>query len=125
MLPLLIIVTLTLTPADSVRHSGVPRRVVVIQDTVRNDEDLRDRWLGADKVKHFTMSYAITAFGYAGARTVVGHDESVIAGLGAGLAAGLLKEAYDRMRARPFSGRDFFWDLAGVGAGYAMVKQLK
>lgn len=123
MISLLIAATLTLLPPDSSRHSG-PRRVVAIQDTVR-DEDVRDRWLGEDKLKHFTMSYGITAFAYAGARTAAGHDASVGVAIGAGAAAGILKELYDRTHGRPFSLRDLLWDAAGVAAGYVMIKNTK
>jgi putative lipoprotein len=76
-----------------------------------------DRWFGEDKFKHFALSYMITVGGYAGARFVAGHDESVWIGAGVGLAAGIAKELYDRRTNRSASLRDLLWDAAGVATG--------
>ena len=76
-----------------------------------------DRWFGEDKFKHFALSYMITVGGYAGARFVAGHDESVWIGAGVGLAAGIAKELYDRQTNRSASLRDLLWDVAGVATG--------
>ncbi|HEX6558870.1 MAG TPA: hypothetical protein VF021_05390 [Longimicrobiales bacterium] len=124
MIALCLAATLALTAPDSTKSAGGPRRVVAIQDTVRA-EDLRDRWLAEDKLKHFTMSYGITVFAYAGARSFAGHDGSIALAIGAGGAAGILKELYDRAHARPFSLRDLLWDAGGVAVGYAMIKNTR
>ena len=76
-----------------------------------------DRWFGEDKFKHFAFSYMITVGGYAGARFLAGHDESVWIGAGAGLVAGIAKEIYDRQTNRSASMRDLLWDVAGVATG--------
>jgi len=124
MISLLLVATLTLVPPDTSRHSGVPRRVVAIQDTVE-DEDVRDRWLAEDKLKHFTMSYGITMFAYAGGRMLADHNTSTALAIGAGVTAGILKEFYDRSRDKPFSLRDLTWDVAGIAAGYALIKNAR
>jgi uncharacterized protein YfiM (DUF2279 family) len=82
-----------------------------------------DAWLGADKFQHFAMSYAITAFTFAGARSLLDSDASLGLAIAAGSTAGLLKEFYDRARGRPFSKRDLVWDAAGVALGFVIVRQ--
>lgn len=81
-------------------------------------EDLNDRWIAEDKLKHFGMSFAITGFAFGAVQ-----DKRVA--VSASVAAGLLKEAYDKRHRRPFSGRDLFWDALGIAAGYAMIRQVR
>ena len=121
---LLLATTLFAASPDTTKHAAIPRRDVVMQDTAR-DDDTHDRWFGEDKLKHMSMSYVITVVGYAGMRTMSGHDPSEKAALVGGALAGLLKETYDKRHARPFSGRDLLWDAIGVAAGYAMVSKTK
>jgi uncharacterized protein YfiM (DUF2279 family) len=85
----------------------------------------QDRWFGEDKLKHFALSYMITVGGYAGARFVAGHDESVLIGAGVGLAAGVAKELYDRKTNRSASLRDLLWDVAGVATGMIIAAQTR
>ena len=80
-----------------------------------------DRWFGEDKFKHFAFSYLITVGGFASARFVAGHDESVWIGAGVGLAAGLGKELFDRQTNRSASLRDLLWDVAGVATGMVVA----
>ena len=82
------------------------------------DEDARDRWVAEDKFKHAGMSFAITSFAFGGTQ-----NKSVA--IGAGVAAGILKETWDKKNKRPFSGRDLVWDMIGVAACYAMARQLR
>jgi len=84
-----------------------------------------DKWLGEDKLKHFALSYMITVGGYAGARFVAGHAESVMIGAGIGLAAGVAKELYDRKNKRSASLRDLIWDAAGIATGLMIAAKTR
>ncbi len=85
-----------------------------------------DAWLGQDKLKHLTTSFAATTMGYAGLRaTGLDHrPAATLAIVGAG-ALGVLKEIYDRKHQRPFSLRDLAWDAVGVLAGAALVDRTR
>ena len=108
--------------ADSTKAGGAPLRPSLLAaDTPAAVPP--DAWLGADKFKHFAMSYAVTAFAFAGARSLFDDDASLGLAIAAGSAAGLLKEFYDRARGRPFSKRDLVWDAAGVALGFVIVRQ--
>ena len=108
--------------ADSSKVAGAPLRSQVFE-TQAPAAAAQDAWLGTDKFQHFAMSYAITAFAFAGARSLFDDDASLGLAIAAGSAAGLLKEFYDRSRGRPFSKRDLAWDAAGVALGFIMVRQ--
>ena len=111
-----------LNGADSAKISSRPLCPTTFQ-TESPAQASPDAWFGADKFKHFAMSYAITAFAFAGARSIFDSDASAGVALAAGATAGLLKEFYDRSRGRPFSARDIVWDAAGIAVGFVMVRQ--
>jgi uncharacterized protein YfiM (DUF2279 family) len=76
-----------------------------------------DKWLGADKAKHFGAGAGIAAGGYVAAVPITADRRWRIAlGTGAGLGAAAGKELYDRRRGSP-SWRDFTWSAAGTAAG--------
>jgi putative lipoprotein len=81
-----------------------------------------DRWFGDDKLRHFFMSFAATAYAYAGARAV-GFDavESLPVAAGFAAAAGIGKEVHDRRRNWRFSAKDLVWDAAGIGAAVLLL----
>ena len=110
-----------LANSDSLR-SKVPLRTRSFDEAVAAAPE-RDAWLGEDKFKHFAMSFAVTAFAFAGARSVFDADTSLGFAIATGSTAGLLKEFYDRARGRPFSKRDLVWDAAGVAVGVIMARQ--
>lgn len=86
-----------------------------------------DRWFAEDKIKHFVTSFVVTSLSASAARTA-GLDprESAYAGAGAGVAVGVWKELRDMgRRGETASFRDLTWDLAGVGAGYAVMRQVR
>lgn len=85
----------------------------------------RDGWFGQDKVQHFAVSAAITTMGYGGARTVLERDASVGVAVAVAAVAGVLREAYDHRRGRPFSFRDLLWDALGVAAGYLWIREIE
>lgn len=114
----------TLSAADSVRASGVPLRPLPLEMHMQQTP-APDHWFGADKFQHFAMSYAITAFAYAGTRTLFDRDASLGVAIAAGSAAGLLKEFRDRSVGQPFSFRDLVWDAAGVALACVVVRQTR
>jgi uncharacterized protein YfiM (DUF2279 family) len=85
----------------------------------------RDPWLGEDKLRHFSMSFAATAFAYAGARTAVEAGNARLAAGAAATAAGVAKEIHDARTGGWFSLRDLTWNLAGVALGLALVHQTR
>jgi uncharacterized protein YfiM (DUF2279 family) len=111
-----------LSGVDSAKVARPPLRTSVFEAQAE-PAPTPDAWLGADKFKHFAMSYAVTAFAFGGARSLFDDDVSLGLAIAAGSAAGLLKEFYDRSRGRPFSRRDLVWDAAGVALGFVMVRQ--
>jgi uncharacterized protein YfiM (DUF2279 family) len=94
-------------------------------DSARVPQRPADRWVAEDKLKHFALSYTVTAFAFAGALNVFDTDASRTTAVVAGITAGVLKELYDRAHAKPFSGRDLIWDVAGVALGYIVVRQVR
>lgn len=85
----------------------------------------RDEWLGQDKFKHFAMSYMITATSFGAARMVTDKDASIGTGIALGVAAGILKEIYDKRDKRRFSFRDLVWDAAGITTGVLIARQTR
>jgi uncharacterized protein YfiM (DUF2279 family) len=85
----------------------------------------RDPWLGEDKLRHFAMSFAATAFAYAGARTAVEPGHARLAAGAAATAAGVTKEIHDARAGGRFSLRDLTWNIAGVALGLALVHRTR
>ncbi len=85
----------------------------------------RDPWLAEDKLQHFAMSFAATAFSYGGARFVLDPDPASIAAAAAAIGAGVGKEIRDARAGRWFSLRDMAWNLAGVGLGLVFVHHIR
>lgn len=84
-----------------------------------------DLWFAEDKVRHFVYSYAITTGSAAAARTVTGHQESILIGAALGLMAGVAKELYDKKGHGSASWRDLLWDAAGVTIGVLVAQQAR
>lgn len=85
---------------------------------------LEDRWLAEDKLRHFTMSFAVVQMGYGAARFALDHDPALGAAVGMGVALGIGKEVVDRRIGRPFSFRDLAWDAAGVALGAVVARRI-
>lgn len=86
-----------------------------------------DPWLAEDKLKHFFASFAATTLSASAARTA-GADQgtSVVFGSAAGVGFSVWKEVQDHRRPGGFfSYRDLVWDMAGVGAGAALLRQTR
>jgi uncharacterized protein YfiM (DUF2279 family) len=80
-----------------------------------------DHWLAEDKIRHFGMSFAVTAFTYASARTVLDPDPALAVAGSAAIIAGIGKEIHDVRAGQFFSLKDLVWDLAGVAVGLVLV----
>jgi uncharacterized protein YfiM (DUF2279 family) len=84
-----------------------------------------DAWLAEDKLQHFGMSFAATAFTYAGARTLLEPDASLMVAGTTAFLAGIAKEIHDARAGRWFSFKDLVWDAAGVALGLTFVHQIR
>lgn len=81
-----------------------------------------DPWLGADKVKHFFVTFFVQSVAYSTLRaTNVGHESSLLGSGALALGVGLGKELVDRRRTGRFSPRDLAWDAAGVAAASLLL----
>ncbi len=80
-----------------------------------------DKWLAADKAKHFGAGAGIAAGGYVIAMPLTKDTRwRVVLGTGAGLGAAAGKELRDGRRGTS-SWRDFTWSAAGTAAGVLVV----
>jgi uncharacterized protein YfiM (DUF2279 family) len=85
-----------------------------------------DAWLGEDKFRHFWASYVVTSFGFAAAVAAEqDRDTALLVGIGAGAAAGIAKELYDRRRGQIFSRRDLVADALGIAAAYFLLREIR
>jgi uncharacterized protein YfiM (DUF2279 family) len=84
-----------------------------------------DAWIAEDKLQHLGMSFAATAFSYAGARTVLEPDPALVVAGSAALLAGIAKEIHDARSGRRFSFRDLAWDAAGVALGLTLAHRIR
>lgn len=81
----------------------------------------QDRWLAADKAKHFGAGAGIAAGGYVVAVPITAERRwRVVLGTSAGLGAAAAKELRDRGRGHP-SWRDFTWSAAGTATGVLLA----
>ncbi len=83
-----------------------------------------DRWIAEDKLRHLTMSFALTALGNGFGRTVFRRQAAFTAAGAAAFVAGIGKEVHDRRAGRRFSLKDLTWDAAGVALGLTLSHQL-
>jgi uncharacterized protein YfiM (DUF2279 family) len=82
-----------------------------------------DRWLGADKLKHFCLSFFIQSLGYSAPRaTGAGHRSSLGVATATSAVVGVGKEWRDR-RTSGVSVRDLAWDAAGAGAATLLLRR--
>lgn len=86
-----------------------------------------DRWFAEDKAKHFLTSFAATTVSAGGARMLgLGARDAAYAGAGAAAGLGVWKEIRDlRQPAGTASFKDLVWDGAGIGAGMAVMLQVR
>lgn len=79
-------------------------------------------FFGADKVKHFLMSFLVQSTGFAAGRAVgLNRANSQVVGAAGVATVGLVKELQDRRRKKPFSVADLTWDAAGGVAAASLM----
>ena len=79
----------------------------------------RDRWFGADKLKHFFVAAFTQTVTYSALQAAKVRHGPALAGASAVTAAvSVAKEVHDRRSNGLFSVRDLVWDAAGAGAAW-------
>lgn len=84
-----------------------------------------DAWIAEDKLRHFGLSFAATAFAYAGARPALDADAAFVVAGSTALMAGIAKELHDSRAGGWFSLKDLAWDAAGVALGLTLVYHIR
>ncbi|HSJ25116.1 MAG TPA: DUF2279 domain-containing protein [Longimicrobiales bacterium] len=85
-----------------------------------------DPWLGADKFQHFWMSYAVTAFVFAGTRMAGAETDAALhIAVPAATLVGVAKEVHDRRSGGRFSVRDLVADGLGVAAAFFLLREVR
>ena len=85
-----------------------------------------DRWLAADKMKHFFVAAFVQSASFSGLRATGMSKSSSLAGataFTAGVSIG--KEIHDRRAGGVFSIKDLTWDGLGIAAGAALSGHTK
>lgn len=85
-----------------------------------------DAWFGSDKLQHFGMSFAVTAFAFAGARMAgTERDPALRVAVPVAAVAGVGKEIHDRRRGQLFSVRDLVADALGISAAFFLLREVR
>jgi uncharacterized protein YfiM (DUF2279 family) len=83
-------------------------------------------WLPGDKVQHFWVSYAVTAFGFAGLTAAGAEpDDALRVAVPVAAVAGIGKEVHDRRRGGPFSFGDLVADALGVASAWFLLREVR
>ncbi len=88
----------------------------------------KSKWLGEDKVLHFTGSAFLTYWNYGMNKDILGHSskESVYFAVSFTLALGTAKEYSDKkLKKTGFNWYDLAYDTAGVIAGIVLINNLR
>jgi uncharacterized protein YfiM (DUF2279 family) len=82
----------------------------------------QDRWMGADKARHFAATFSLASAGYAAAAALTAEPVPRF-GAAATLAmgAGVAKEMHDRATRGDPSLRDLAWDAIGTTTGLVVA----
>lgn len=84
-----------------------------------------DRWLGRDKLYHFTASALIHSATHSVLRANSrGYREAAWTAAGVTMSIGLAKEVWDRRSGRFLSLKDLAADAAGSGTGAVVIRQV-
>ena len=85
-----------------------------------------DRWLGADKAKHFIISSFAYSVSFSSLQLLRVDDPARTTGAALGAAiAGLGKEFLDKRRGSRFSPKDLVWDGAGAILAGLLMKHTR
>jgi uncharacterized protein YfiM (DUF2279 family) len=84
----------------------------------------KDRWWGADKLKHFFVAAFTQTVSYSALQAAKVRHGPALAGASAITAVvSVAKEVHDRRTTGLFSVRDLVWDAAGAGAATILVSK--
>ena len=109
-----------------IRLALLPERLPArtIASPARWQQRAPDRWLGADKAKHFLLAGFAQSVGYASLRVSgAPHGGATIGAAGVTISLATLKELRDRRTYGHFSVRDLVWSAAGAGAAAALLSR--
>jgi uncharacterized protein YfiM (DUF2279 family) len=85
-----------------------------------------DRWLSADKAKHFFTAAFVQSASYGGLRYLRANPNSALVGASViGAAVSIGKEVRDSRAGGSASGKDLTWDAAGMLAASALVRRIE
>jgi uncharacterized protein YfiM (DUF2279 family) len=84
----------------------------------------KDRWWGADKLKHFFVAAFTQTVSYSALQAAnVRHGPAVAGASAITAVVSVAKEVHDRRTTGLFSVRDLVWDAAGAGAATMLVSK--
>ena len=84
----------------------------------------KDRWFGADKLKHFFVAAFTQTVTYSALQAAQVRHGPALAGASAVTAVvSVAKEVHDRRTTGLFSVRDLVWDAAGAGAATLLISR--
>lgn len=82
-----------------------------------------DRWLGADKAKHFFMSAFVESGAFSAMRLTGMHPHPALnTAIGFAAGVGVGKEVYDAFSGGDPSFKDLAWDGAGIAAAAIVLR---
>ncbi len=83
-----------------------------------------DRWLGADKAKHFFAAAFVQTLSFGGLRSMgLSRNASLAGATVVSSAVSVGKELRDRASGGVFSGKDLTWDAAGIGSATLLLRR--
>ncbi len=88
----------------------------------------KSKWLGEDKVMHFTGSAFLTYWNYGVSNDIMefSSDKSVYFAVSFSLALGTVKEYSDKkLKKTGFSWHDLIYDTAGIITGIVLINNLR
>jgi putative lipoprotein len=92
----------------------------------RSDLAAGDRWVAADKVKHFFMAAFVESGSFSALRLTGMHRTPALnSAIGVAAGIGVGKEVYDRFAGGDPSFKDLTWDAAGIAAAGVVLHQTK
>lgn len=87
-----------------------------------DDHPKGDRWLSADKAKHFATAAFVQSVAFSGFRVVgVGRTGALVGATAVTSAVSVGKEVYDRRAGGSFSAKDLTWDAGGLLAASLLL----
>ena len=86
------------------------------------------KWLGKDKIAHFTGSAFLTCWNYGLNKDFfeLSHEDSIYLSVSVNLTLGFCKEYSDKhLKKTKFSWQDVVYDTAGIAAGLLLINTIR